>query len=99
MMAMQVETLTPEHRKLYSMLVQDRGYTETQRHRDTDTQRQRHRIQDQANASQPGGPSKEGPADIYIRFFALHIWAKEAEHPRLLESGPPPRRGWIRENN
>ncbi len=21
----------------------------------------------------------------------FHIWAKEAEHPRLLDSGPPPR--------
>ena len=51
--------------------IQDTGYTETQRHRDTDTQRQRYRIQDQANASQPGGPSIEGAGGYNT--YIIHI--------------------------
>ena len=53
--------------------IQDQGYriqdTETQRHRHTE--KQRRRIQDEANSSQPGGPSIEGPADYIILYYMI----------------------------
>ncbi len=62
--------------QLATYSIKDTGYRiqDTQRHRDTDTQRQRYRIQDQANASQPGGPSKEGPADL-IKYSCTYLFS------------------------
>ena len=33
-----------------------------------------HRIQDRGNASQPGGPSKEGPADLCFLIFHVYLF-------------------------
>ena len=61
---------------MYSIIQIDTGYR-MQEEKDVNARTQGckgYRIQDQEYPSQPGGPSKEGPADIYDAYILINVY-------------------------